>query len=443
MNIILLICAGMITGLHMLIEGYRWQILPAYLLLLLPCIQFLFFWKNNISTSWLTRVVKGFFYILWLYVVFELPIIAPMFSFPEPTGPYKIGTTSLHLVDEKRLEEYTKEPDDHRELMIQIWYPAEVNKNELTAPYTTHSKELAAGLQTALPLPQFALQHLNKIQTHSYQDAQLVKNESGWPVLLFSHGMNLYRYQNTFQVEELVSHGYIVVGIDHTYDAAATVFPDGRTVLNSPQLDDGIPALDKHIAVWTDDVTFVLDQLEKFNQIKNEELYHSMDMKKIGMFGHSYGGATAMQMLLRDDRVKASINMDGGLFGDDAPKQGVGKPFLMMNADEMEKYMTEAKNSEKNDLATTLFKEFDRRQTLALRGGGYSLTIPNTNHASFTDTSLFSKLLQSKGEDAQDVHQIINEVSLEFFNQYVKDDAAASMKKIADRYPKIQLTKNK
>ncbi len=251
-----------------------------------------------------------------------------MFSFPEPSGPYKIGTTSLHLVDKNRLDEYTKDPDDHRELMIQIWYPAEVNKNELTAPYTAHSKELAAGLQTALPLPQFALQHLNKIQTHSYQDAQLVKNESGWPVLLFSHGMNLYRYQNTFQVEELVSHGYIVVGIDHTYDAAATVFPDGRTVLNSPQLDDGMPALDKHIAVWTDDVTFVLDQLEKFNQTKNEELYHSMDMRKIGMFGHSYGGATAMQMLLRDDRVKASINMDGGLFGDDAPKQGVGKPFF-------------------------------------------------------------------------------------------------------------------
>lgn len=230
LNIILLISAGMMTGLHMVVEGYRWQILPTYLLLVLPCIQILFFSRKDVSKSWLTQVVKGGLYILCLYVVIELPIIAPIFSFPEPTGPYKIGTTNFHLVDKSRLEEYTKDPNDHRELMIQIWYPAKVKNNESTTSYTSHSQELAAGLQASLPLPQFALQHLNKIQTNSYQDAKLVKNEFGWPVLLFSHGMNLYRYQNTFQVEELVSHGYIVVGIDHTYDAAAVVFPDGRTV---------------------------------------------------------------------------------------------------------------------------------------------------------------------------------------------------------------------
>jgi hypothetical protein len=38
----------------------------------------------------------------------------------------------------------------------------------------------------------------------------------------------LNRFQNTFQVEELASHGYIVVGIDHSYVSAGTVFPDGR-----------------------------------------------------------------------------------------------------------------------------------------------------------------------------------------------------------------------
>lgn len=443
LNVILLISAGMMTGIHMVVEGYRWQILPTYLLLVLPCIQILFFSSKDVSKSWLSRVFKGFLYILCLYVVIELPIIAPFFSFPEPTGPYKVGTTSFHLVDKSRLEEYTKVPNDHRELMIQIWYPAKVKNNESTASYTSYPQELAAGLQASIPLPQFALQHLNKIQTNSYQDAKLVKNESGWPVLLFSHGMNLYRYQNTFQVEELVSHGYIVVGIDHTYDAATVVFPDGRIAINKSQFDDGIPALDKHMSLWTDDVTFVLNQIEKFNQTKDGVFYHSIDMEKIGMFGHSYGGATAMQMLMRDNRIKAGINMDGGLYGADAPNQGVGKPFLMMNAEEMEEYMSDAKNTVENDLATSLFKELDRRQELALRNGGYSLTIPNTNHASYTDISLFTRLLREKGENPQYVHQIINEVSLEFFNQYVKEDSTASMTNIAENYPKIQLIRNK
>lgn len=131
--------------------------------------------------------------------------------------------------------------------------------------------------------------------------------------------------------------------------------------------------------------------------------------------------------------------MDGGLYGADAPKQGVGKPFLMINAEEMEGYMSDAKNSVESDLATSLFKELDRRQALALSSGGYSLTIPSTNHASYTDISLFTRLLRAKGENPQYIHQIINEVSLEFFNQYVKGDSTASMKKIAERYPRIQL----
>lgn len=51
------------------------------------------------------------------------------------------------------------------------------------------------------------------------------------------------------------------------------------------------------MSLWTDDVTFVLNQIEKFNQTKDGRFYHSIDTEKIGMFGYSYGGAAASQML--------------------------------------------------------------------------------------------------------------------------------------------------
>lgn len=442
LNVILLGVAGLVTGMQILLEGYRWQMIPAYLILLLPIMHIFLFSHRAPATSWINRILKGGFIILCLAVTIDLPILIPVFSFSEPTGSYKVGTTSLHLIDDKRMEEYAKDSNDKRELMVQIWYPAKTGSGKANAPYLPHPKELAAGLAMSRSLPKFTLGHLDQVKTNSFQDAQLSKKQSSWPLLLFSHGMDLYRNQNTFQLEELVSHGYIVVAIGHTYDTAATVFPDGHIALNRPKSDEGLPTWDKHMSLWTDDVKFILDKIEQLNNKDNGFFHNSIDMNRIGMLGHSFGGAATMQMLMQDDRVKAGINMDGGLYGAIAT-QGVGKPFLMMETQDMEEYMAKAKEANKEDLGLSLFKELDRRKKLALTGGGYSLSIPNTNHTSYTDLSLFSPLLKSKGEDSTYVHRTINDVSLEFFNKYVKGDASALMDKIATRYSEIQLTKSK
>ena len=79
---------------------------------------------------------------------------------------------------------------------------------------------------------------------------------------------------------------------------------------------------------------FVLNQIEKLNQSdKDNRFTGRMDTSRIGMFGHSYGGATVAQVLVEDSRVKATINMDGTLYGENVPKSRVGKPFLIMNAE--------------------------------------------------------------------------------------------------------------
>ena len=102
------------------------------------------------------------------------------------------------------------------------------------------------------------------VKSHSFMDLQLSDSENHYPILLFSHGFNGFRNQNTFQVEELASQGYIVLSIDHTFDAAATVFPGGRTAYVQPinLTDEG----DSHIKLWEEDVSFVLNQIEKLNE---------------------------------------------------------------------------------------------------------------------------------------------------------------------------------
>lgn len=358
----------------------------------------------------------------YLFLAVALPSLLPVISFEKPTGSFTIGTTLYHWVDQTRNEPNTKDPNDRRELMVQIWYPAETMGEGDRAPYTWSLNEVAKGLEKALSIPAFAFSQLKLVKSHAYPKARLSDSESRYPVLLFSHGFSGFRNQNTFEVEELASHGYIVLGIDHTFDAAATVFPDGRTAyLQSNDLDDFTES-DHHIELWKEDIAFILDQVEKLNQSDEANLFTGkIDTSRIGMFGHLYGGATAAQMLAEDPRIKAAINMDGTLYGKHFPEFGIGKPFLLMSADDDEDFNEDV-------------QEMKAREKRALTDGGMSMVIPNTNHMSFTDFSLFSPLLRSSGENPRQVHRIINEFSLAFFDQYVKQTGDGStLTKLANK----------
>ncbi|WP_454052396.1 alpha/beta hydrolase [Clostridium sp. Marseille-Q7071] len=441
-NVILLGISVVVTALQLLIEGYRWQMIPVYLVLVILLLQiFIFPRKYTVSASKCARIFKGFLIGIYFIVAVGLPLIMPMFSFTKPTGPYELGTKTFHFIDYKRPENYTEDPNDHRELMVQIWYPAKAGSNEPLAPYIKNPRELAIGLS----YPVFALDHLGQLKTNSHQGALISKEEKTWPLLIFSHGMNLYRNQNTFQVEELASHGYIVAAIDHTYDAAVTVFPDGRVAPVKTQLEDGVYLLDEHMPLWTEDAKFVLDKLEELNKDNSDNGFGRLiDMNRIGMLGHSYGGANTMHMLLEDHRVKAGINMDGGLFGKPVPEKGIGKPFMIMDAQESEDYMNAAKeqSSLNSDMYNNLWGELARRRQVAMIGGVYSLTIPNTDHMSYTDLNQFTSVFKTKGEDLKYVHHVVNDVSLSFFNKYIKGDGSVKLEKIAERYPEIKFVKH-
>ncbi|MDR0266892.1 dienelactone hydrolase family protein [Paenibacillus sp.] len=416
---------------QLIAEGYRWQMIPAYLSTVILTACYLLVRRKESPRNRITITVSTLLLVIYLSVAVAIPALMPVSLFNKPTGPFMVGTSLYHWVDDRREELFTKDPNDRRELMVQIYYPAGDKGEGNREPFIRNAHEVAKGLEADVSVPAFVLGHLNLVKSNAFTEARLSDAENRYPVLIFSHGLNGFRNQNTFEVEELASQGYIILCIDHAYDAAATVYPGGRTAyFQSANLTD-LADRDRHIKLWQEDTAFVLDQVEKLNRGDVDDRFTGrIDTSRIGMFGHSYGGATAAQMLVEDTRIKAAINMDGLLYGSNMPDTGIGKPFLSMSAEIID-----------DPLEDSMVVKV--RNERALAGGGMSMVIPHTDHTSFTDFHLISPLLRSPGEDPRRVHRIINEFSLDFFDLYVKQTGDSSaLERLAAKYPEVNFKVN-
>ncbi|GIO43150.1 hypothetical protein J41TS4_29080 [Paenibacillus apis] len=94
----------------------------------------------------------------------------------------------------------------------------------------------------------------------------------------------------------------------------------------------GFADYEKKSRLWVEDTRFVLDSLEAASSPIPAWLAEKIDMNRAGVFGHSFGGATAAQMLVEDSRIKAALNMDGILYGQSIPENGFDLPYMQMNA---------------------------------------------------------------------------------------------------------------
>ena len=259
--------------------------------------------------------------------------------FPTPTGPHPVGRTSYHLRDASRPEIFSEAPDDVREVMITVHYPADKASGAPRAAYA--DAPLAAGIAEAYNSPTFVV---NALHSHALQKPPCQAQEGGYPVVIFSPGFGQPPLFYTATLEELASHGFIVVSVSHPYSNGVTVFPDGRVVRQNEagsqpevSLDESdksqestAPSQDDVGAVWVKDVRFVLDELARLNR-DDELLAGRLNLSSVGIFGHSFGGATAARTVQIDERFRAGINMDGTDFSV-TQGEGIGRPFMWMSA---------------------------------------------------------------------------------------------------------------
>lgn len=414
--------------MHGIIEGMRWPMIPAYVMTVIPFVVVIVRLKSmsrqaEEQTARKRSIVKLIFVTI-LMIVYSatavvLPILLPVFTFDRPKGPYKIGTVTYDWVDDQRDEILTSDPSDKRELMVQIWYPADAKAKGKMQVYHSDMDVFAEGYHKIFNFPKLLFSSIGYVKTHSIEQAEISNAEPSYPVLLFSHGLTGNKMQNTFQVEQLVSQGYIVVGIDHTYSSTASIFPNGRVApLIMPDINS-IADLDKANVQWVEDARFVLDQVEQLAANDPDQRFTGrMDMNNVGMFGHSFGGATSVQALMTDSRIKAALNMDGALYGERRiPEEGLKKPFMMMSADSSVESMKKATEGSPIDMTKEVLPRFDHVTT----GGNYWMILNKTNHLSFTDMVLFSPLLQlMQGRNVREGLSLITDYSQDFFDHYLK-----------------------
>jgi predicted dienelactone hydrolase len=249
-------------------------------------------------------------------------------TLPPPTGPHRVGTVSLHLIDRSRPDPVAG-PGHHRELLASVWYPATRDaRRHPVVPWMP-----PAPLRALLVSAGFDADAAAAPLTAGHERAPALRTPGRLPVIVFSHGAGGHRAETTIVVQELASHGYVVVTVDHTYDAFSE-FPDGR--LTVP--DDDLP-----FTPWdfTHDIRFVLDRVEDLAAGHNPDagrralpagLGAALDLRRIGMFGWSKGATATALVMNEDRRVRAGLGFDGPMQSQ-PPVIDLDRPFMLMTAE--------------------------------------------------------------------------------------------------------------
>lgn len=301
----------------------------------------------------------------------------------------------MHFKDDNRVDPWKQDRD--RELMISIWYPATGKSEQKTvymqpeaAKYYDENAISTIGLDPGRV-------DLSGIGTHAWLNAPPANNDVGWPLLIYSPGGSVPRNFGTAVVEDLASRGYVVVTVDHTYETSAVEFPDGRVATESLPPFSAETVL-KMLEVRVDDIQYVLDQLELIKEGRHPGdqplpagLQQTWDLSKIGIFGHSAGGATAAQVMYEDDRFDAGIDMDGtmGHMPDNplpVAQHGLDRPFMLMNSGYN-------KEGEVDSHLTAMDRQMFWQHST---GWKLDLSIPEGAHYTFTDYQTLLPQLQDK-----------------------------------------------
>ncbi|MBB6521341.1 alpha/beta hydrolase family protein [Pseudoteredinibacter isoporae] len=402
------------------------------------------------------------FVLAWVMAV-ALPWQFPVRDLPAPDGPHAVGIVDFELTDTSRQDPFCESnPCGDRRLQIRVWYPAQDN-NLSPKPYATRAEieSSLAGLAGTMSLTADIFSHLNLIETHSVVGAPIVE-EDNLPVVIFSHGLYSYLWQNTVLMEHLASHGYLVYALHHPYDAAAVRFDDGMEIRawipeQNPEqealkalrekaysesdldarFDFFLSYIEKALSIndskllrsaphWQKDQLFVLDSLlasklpKKVKAIAEKGNYRS-----VAFAGMSFGGSTAMAACHQSEHCIAQINLDGA----DSHFGGVNKmapaPLLHLYQDHHRQLQHKAPDLPVNK--ALMFNDFSiqafERETRMPKSFQY--IVSGSNHFGFTDSSVllagFAATLLSGEPDGERLLELQNDFVAAFLDQQMRN----------------------
>lgn len=450
----ILVFLGVLLSLHLIFEGWRWQMVPVYILL------FIYSWRlkaiDMAKPARLTFLrVIGFIGVSMLALIaWTLPIVLPVFSLPEPSGNYNVGTELIHVQTEQD-ECISKDPTDKREFMLKVWYPSQADVSSIKSEkYIDNAGR--SGFALKYGLPPGALNYLDHVETYAFSGIPVA--DDSFPVLIFSHGYGSKATGYYALLSEIASQGYIIINMNHTYESLGVTFPDGRikyfdydfqheiasetmTVIQ-PLIDafkNGMSYEERHPIVrktvlnyfegrvqdrWAEDMVITIDLLEKWN---GEGLFKGkFDLDKIGVFGHSVGGGSAGRVAMKDNRVKAAVNLDGIQWGNKIDST-YHIPYLYVSADWP---------AEHEDINSHVYKYKSTDYF-------YESKLLKSGHPDFMDIPFMIPVKSLAGTGEIDPYlgtEIVTNLVSSFFDRHLKNEKNINPEDISEQYDLLQMT---
>ena len=367
-------------------------------------------------------------------------------TLPEPTGHFAVGRTTYTWVNNAETDELAPPPRTKREVVVWIWYPSTAPTSTAQAEYLPAPWRLALVQHSGVLMSRFFTRDLSVVRVHSSSDPDISREARSYPVAVMRAGGGALTTDFTTLAEDLASHGYVVVGFDAPYRTFVVVLPDNRVVTRAPANNpENLPGdqadrlINGLLPMWTSDTKFVVSQLEQLNAADPSGKFTGrLDLQRLGMFGHSFGGATALQFCHDDPRCKAGIDIDGAPYGS-VVQEGVKQPFLFILSDH---------SGELSDPASKQILANIRSIDDRLSNGRSLITIRGAHHFSFSDQRLLKsqylmKAISSVGAfgklDARRGLSITTTYVHTFFDVYLKGAPARELTNVCPQYPEVQI----
>jgi dienelactone hydrolase len=319
---------------------------------------------------------------------------------PAATGRYATGRVAFQWIDETRPELETRLPDDRRELLVYVFYPAQARSTAPRAPYMPEADVMLPVWKDDLT------RRLKVLRAHSRDGVALASGRKQFPVVIFAPGGGQKVLAYTTLLEDLASDGYVVAAIEPPYNAAAMQFPDGRIIgrlapadrgWEEPKTRDDQPRIYEQMVLhWARDMSFVLNRLTDLNNASQGLFAHRLDVARVGAFGHSRGGQAAGTVRLLDARFRGAINLDGNIRGRGFQpikgSDGGQQPFMWI---EKHTPVLNDKELEQAQLPKALYQEFFAETTRlmqSVKGGSAHLTVARfgIEHLDFSDNPFWN-----------------------------------------------------
>jgi pimeloyl-ACP methyl ester carboxylesterase len=299
---------------------------------------------------------------------------AAYLAVPAPTGDFSVGRATTLIVDAGRSDPWSGRPT--RDIPLIAWYPAEAEGGS-RAPYVPDYDRLRSGLVASGELDDVTVAALAAVRPTSRQGAIVSADTERHPVVLLSPGNATNVAFYAALAEDLASHGYVVIGIDHPFQVAAAVLADG-SIATYRERFPGTETMEASLGARIDqraaDIAAVLERVE-VDAIGVPALAGRLDPDAVVVVGHSNGGLAAIEACRRLARLVACVNIDGqaagGAFGVEQAAVAPDQPFLFL--------------TKERTLHPALAARFE-----AAGDGAYRVVLPDATHSAFADGPRFA-----------------------------------------------------